>query len=173
MSASPVEVFVALGSNLGDRSATLRQAVSDLNEAAGITVLAASRVYESAAHTRPPHAPQPPYLNAAARIATTRSPHALLDALLDIERNHGRVRTDEWSARTLDLDLLLYGNRVLAAPGLTLPHPRLHLRRFVLQPLADLAPGLVLPHPYHATVAALLAACPDATPLRATPHTLF
>ncbi len=89
---------------------------------------------------------QPPFLNTAASLETTLGPRELLDRLLAVERELGRVRTSErWGPRTLDLDLLLYGDAVHDEPGLTVPHPRLHERRFVLEPLSELAPDLVVP----------------------------
>ncbi len=154
--------FVALGSNLGHRADALRSATRALHEAVGTSVLAASPVFETPAHTRPPHHPQPPYLNAVLKVATMRAPAALVKLLLGIEAAQGRTRTEAWAARLLDLDLLLYGDRVLDTPLVTVPHPRLHLRRFVLEPLAALAPGLWLPAPHHATVHALRTRCPDA-----------
>ena len=156
------EAFVALGSNLGDRAGYLRAATRALHEAVGTTVLAASRVYETPAQTRPPHTPQPPYLNAVLRLDTDRSPASLVRLLLGIERRLGRTRAGDWTARTLDLDLLLYRTRTVETPIVLLPHPRLHLRRFVLQPLADLAPDAWVPAPYGVTVRALLTRCPDA-----------
>ncbi len=88
---------------------------------------------------------QPRFLNGAARLQTELAPRALLDSLLDVERALGRERAERWGPRTIDLDLLLYDRLVLDEPGLTLPHPRLHERRFALEPLAELAPGLELP----------------------------
>ncbi len=162
------EAFVALGSNLGNREAALRRATQGLREAAGIRVLAASPVYESAAHTRPPHAPQPPFLNAVLRLETTHSPAALVKTLLALEARMGRTRTLPWAPRPLDLDLLLWADRTVHTPLVVLPHPRLHQRRFVLQPLADGAPGLWLPAPFCAPVQAILAACPDGGALAPT-----
>lgn len=155
------QAFVALGSNLGNRESLLRSAVAALHEAAGIKVLAASRVYETPAQTRPPHASQPPYLNAVVQVATPHAPDALVKRLLALENLHGRTRNGDWAPRTLDLDLLLWEHRTLATARVALPHPRLHLRRFVLQPLADLAAGVRVPAPHHATVLELLARCPD------------
>jgi 2-amino-4-hydroxy-6-hydroxymethyldihydropteridine diphosphokinase len=91
-------------------------------------------------------ADQPRFMNAAARVCTTLGPRELLDALLSVERELGRTRDGQrWGPRTIDLDLLLYGDEVVDEPGLTVPHPRLHERRFVLDPLADLDPALVIP----------------------------
>ncbi len=171
-SASETDAFVALGSNLGDRAALLRAAVRDLDAHPNVRVTAASPVYESAAHTLRPDEAQPPYLNAVVRLRTTLAPEALLAALLHIERLAGRDRSAarRWAPRTLDLDLLLFDGVTRDSPALTLPHPRLAARRFVLRPLADLAPNLRLPPPYDTTVRALLDRCPD--PLALSPTNL-
>ena len=134
---------MALGSNLGDRSAHLEAALSALQASAAIEVVAVSPVYETDPVGPPP---QGPYLNAVARVRTMLGPRALLAALLDIEAREGRVRGPERdAARTLDLDLLLYGDRVVSESGLEVPHPRLQSRPFVLEPLCDLSPTLVHP----------------------------
>lgn len=139
--AQASEVFVALGSNLGDRAATLRRAAAELDRLPGTRLERLSRFMET-----PPEGPpgQGPYLNAAAQLRSELPPRRLLEALLEIERSHGRLRDPQQrhGPRTLDLDLLLHGDLVLAEPGLTLPHPRLHERRFVLAPLAEIAPRL-------------------------------
>lgn len=135
--------YVALGSNLGDRRRLLEGALRELDAAPGVRVLARSRIYETA-----PVGPTPqgPYLNAVARVATSLAPRALLDRLLDIEARAGRTRDGRRDApRTLDLDLLLYGDRCLREEGLEIPHPRMHLRGFVLEPLRELAADLVHP----------------------------
>lgn len=135
--------YVALGSNLGSREEHLRAAVAALRATPGVRDVKLSPVYETRAVG--PGA-QGPYLNAVARLETSLAPRALLDRLLEIERGEGRRRGPERNAaRTLDLDLLLYGSRLLDEPGLELPHPRLHERAFVLEPLRDLAPQLVHP----------------------------
>ena len=163
---SRADVFVGLGANLGDRLRALRRAVAGLDAHPQVEVAAVSPVYETSAHTLPPHAPQPPYLNAAARLRTTLSPEELLAFAHTLEAAAGRRRADvpRWSPRPLDLDLLIYGEvqRGEGEPGgLVLPHPRLGERRFVLGPLADLAPNFYVPPPFSATVADLLARCPD------------
>lgn len=138
-----VDTYVALGSNLGDREAQLTAAIEALREPPEITVEAVSTVYETAPVGPPP---QGPYLNAVVRLCTQLAPRALLTRLLEIERAAGRERGGpRWSARRLDLDLLLYGALVLDEPGLCIPHPRLHERAFVLEPLCELAPRLVHP----------------------------
>ena len=132
--------YVALGSNLGDRQATLRRAVERLGELGQIE--AASSVWD----TEPVgYVDQPRYLDAVVRLRTTLSPEETLARLLAIEHDLGRVRSFPNAPRTLDLDLLLHGDAVRSTPFLTLPHPRLHLRAFVLEPLAEIAPDLVVP----------------------------
>jgi 2-amino-4-hydroxy-6-hydroxymethyldihydropteridine diphosphokinase len=135
--------FVGLGANLGDREATLRAALDALGDEVGIEVVAVSTLRE----TEPVGVgEQPLYLNGAAELETTRTAPELLDRLLAVERRFGRVRSaGEHGPRKVDLDLLLFGDEVIDEPGLTVPHPRLHERRFVLEPLAELAPGLVVP----------------------------
>lgn len=130
--------WVALGANLGDARRALRRARTWLDALPGARVEAASRVH----HTAPVGPPQPDYLNAVVRLATRLSPRALLAALHEMEAAAGRVRGERWGARPLDLDLLLYGERIIADAVLTVPHPRMHERSFVLAPLCDLDPGL-------------------------------
>jgi dihydropteroate synthase len=150
-STTQATVYIALGSNLGDRAAYLQAALDRLR--ATVQVTAVSPVYE----TDPVgYAEQGPFLNAVVAGTTTRSPWELLRTLQAIERAAGRVRSFPNAPRTLDLDLLSYGTLVLDTPDLTVPHPRLHERAFVLAPLADIAPELVLPG-LDSTVAALLA----------------
>jgi len=135
--------YVGLGANLGDRERTLREAVNALAAEDGVEVVAVSTLSE----TEPVGVgDQPLYVNGAAALETTLTAHELLDRLLVVEQRFGRVRVPgEHGPRTLDLDLLLYGDEVIDEPGLTIPHPRLHERRFVLEPLAELAPALVVP----------------------------
>ena len=135
--------YVGLGANLGDRERTLRAAVDALAAEDGVEVAAVSTLRE----TEPVGVgEQPRFLNGAVALETTLAARGLLDLLLAVEQRFGRVRVPgEHRPRTLDLDLLLYGDERIDEPGLTLPHPRLHERRFVLEPLAELAPGLVVP----------------------------
>lgn len=135
--------FVGLGANLGDRERTLRAAVDALAAEEGIELVAVSTLRE----TEPVGVgEQPRYLNGVAVLETTLPPRRLLARLLETERRFGRVRVPgEHGPRTLDLDLLLYGNEEIDEAGLAVPHPRLHERGFVLEPLAELAPGLVVP----------------------------
>jgi 2-amino-4-hydroxy-6-hydroxymethyldihydropteridine diphosphokinase len=136
--------FVGLGSNLGEPEALIRSALELLASEEGIEVLAVSTLRE----TDPVgYEDQPRFLNGAAELATELSPRELLERLLAIERRLGRVRGQgpRFGPRMIDLDLLLYGTETVQEPGLTLPHPRLHERRFALEPLAELDPALELP----------------------------
>lgn len=130
--------YIGLGSNLGDRSATLLSALRRLEGEAGIRVLAVSSFHETEPVDGPPGQPQ--FLNAAARLETDLAAEALLERLLAVEAELGRVRGERWGPRTIDLDLLLYDQRVIESQDLTVPHPRMHERRFVLAPLAEIAP---------------------------------
>jgi 2-amino-4-hydroxy-6-hydroxymethyldihydropteridine diphosphokinase len=135
--------YVGLGANLGDRERTLRAAVEALDAEEGIEVVAVSTLRE----TEPVGVgEQPLFLNGVVAVDTTLPARELLDRLLALEQRFGRVRVPgEHAPRTLDLDLLLYGDEAIDRPGLRVPHPRLHERRFVLEPLAELAPGLLVP----------------------------
>ena len=134
--------YVALGSNLGDREAILRRALAGLAATPGVERVAASALYE----TEPVGPPQGPFLNAVAALDTTLDAFTLLENLRELEQAAGRTRGAERNApRTLDLDLLLFGAACIDAPALTVPHPRLHERAFVLVPLAELAADLVHP----------------------------
>jgi 2-amino-4-hydroxy-6-hydroxymethyldihydropteridine diphosphokinase len=135
--------YVGLGANLGSREETIRRAVELLAEVEGVDVVAVSRLRE----TDPVGVvDQPRFLNGAVAVETERSPRALLDLLLAIERELGRLRSGErWGPRTIDLDLLVYGDLVVDEPGLRVPHPRLPERRFALEPLAELDPDLEIP----------------------------
>jgi len=135
--------YVGLGANLGDREGALRAAVAALQATEGIQVAAVSAFRE----TEPVDLlDQPRFLNGAVAVDTTLTPRELLNALLEVERSLGRTREGpRFGPRTIDLDLLLYGDESLDEPGLTVPHPRLHGRAFALEPLAELDPGLVVP----------------------------
>jgi 2-amino-4-hydroxy-6-hydroxymethyldihydropteridine diphosphokinase len=135
--------YVALGSNLGDREQMLRSALAAVAAEPGIEVVACSSFRE----TDPVgFLEQPRFLNGAAVLVTELTARELLGRLLDVERRLGRTRTGPpLGPRTIDLDLLLYGAETIAEPGLQVPHPRLHERRFVLEPLVELAPDLVVP----------------------------
>ncbi|MGQ9510951.1 MAG: 2-amino-4-hydroxy-6-hydroxymethyldihydropteridine diphosphokinase [Thermaceae bacterium] len=133
--------YVALGSNLGDRASYLLEALARLSLLPRTRLLRVSHVYE----TEPLGPPQPRYLNQAAEVWTDLRPEELLEAFLEVEASLGRTRRERWGPRTIDLDLLLYEDLVLSTPNLTLPHPRLHERPFVLAPLCDLIPDGVHP----------------------------
>ncbi len=137
--------YVGLGSNRGDSPRTLVSAVKMLDEADGVDVVRISQFHRTEPVGGPPD--QPAYLNAAAVIETTLTPEELLDVLHRIEAAHGRERSKEqrWGPRTCDLDLLMMGETVLDTDRLTIPHPRLHERLFVLEPLAQVAPEAVHP----------------------------
>lgn len=154
-SRAAATVFVGLGSNMEDSRALVRAGGAALAKLPGTQVTARSALYRSAPVGQ---TDQQDFINAVCQLATTLAPESLLQALLDIERAHGRVRQIERGGpRTLDLDLLLYADLRSASAALELPHPRLHERAFVLQPLAELAPELDVPG--HGRVRDLLAAC--------------
>ncbi len=150
------KAFIGLGANLGDPEAQVRRAFAALTELPGTRLLAASSLYRSAPVG---YTVQPDFVNAVAQIETRLGAEALLRELLATEARFGRVRQFPNAPRTLDLDLLLYGDRVIAEPGLVVPHPRMHERAFVLAPLAEIAPDTVIPGKGRA--GALLAACAD------------
>src|SRR5919201_2264860 len=146
--------FVGIGANLGDRERQIRAAIAELAEAEGVELVAASSLRE----TDPVgYRDQPRFLNGAVVVETQLSPSELLARLLEIERRLGRVRGGgpRFGPRTIDLDLLLYGDETVDEPGLTVPHPRLAERRFALEPLVELDPELEVPG--HGSVQALLA----------------
>lgn len=129
--------YIGVGANLGDREATIRAAIEALP---GVVALSTLRETDPVGVTD-----QPPFLNGAVAIDTELAARELLDVLLEVERSLGRERRERWGPRTIDLDLLLFGDETLDEPGLAVPHPRLHERRFALEPLAELDPELVIP----------------------------
>ncbi len=158
-----MRAFIGVGSNLGDRWRSLGFAARALRESGAAAVVRASSVWD----TEPLGPPQPRYLNAALEVETVLAPRALLSLLQRIEgAAHRRRAGVRWAARTLDLDLLLYGDRVIREPGLVVPHEGIATRAFVLAPLAELAPTLVVPG-LDRSVAALLADLPPSGIARA------
>ena len=151
-----IATYIGLGSNLGDSRQHLQQALAALGALAQCQLVNQSPFYRSQA-VGPGE--QPDYVNAVARLDTQLAPLQLLDQLQAIENAHGRERLERWGARTLDLDLLLYGDQTIACERLNVPHPYLTERNFVLYPLADLSPTLVLPN--GRSLASLLADCPS------------
>ena len=133
--------YVALGSNLGDRLEHMRAAARRLDGTRGIDVVRSSRVYE----TEPVGPPQPPYLNAVIEVATTLTPHELLEAARGVEDSLGRVRAERLGPRTIDVDILVYDELIVDEPDLEIPHPRMHERGFVLVPLGELDADAMLP----------------------------
>jgi 2-amino-4-hydroxy-6-hydroxymethyldihydropteridine diphosphokinase len=151
---STTTAYIGLGANLGDRERTIRRALDAIDDAGSMWLLVSSSLRE----TDPVgDLDQPRFLNGVAMIGTTASARELLDSLLELERRLGRDRTASrpGGPRTIDLDLLLYGDETIDQPGLQVPHPRLHERRFVLEPLAEIRPRLVIPG--RGRVSALLA----------------
>ena len=138
---NPERVFIGLGANLGDAQATVNAAFEALAALPGTRVLARSSLYRTA----PVEAQGPDFVNAVAELRSTLEPEALLQALQAIEAQHDRQRPYRNAPRTLDLDLLFVGERTITTPTLTVPHPRLHQRAFVLEPLLELAPGFTHP----------------------------
>lgn len=165
MTSKKTRIYIALGANLptahGTPAETLEAALGVL-EREGIAVEARSAWYVTAPV---PRSDQPDYVNGAARVATALGPEALLAALHRVEHAFGRVRLDRNEARVLDLDLIDYGGLVAARDGLTLPHPRAHLRGFVLVPLRDIAPDWIHPATRQ-TIEALIRDLPDANDIR-------
>lgn len=162
MIAQVVQVMFAFGANLGDRGETIREAQRDLAALDGITGFLSSPLRETIALTPTgPDPDAPRYLNGIAIATTTMLPHDLLDEMQRIERSYGRVRDTRWGDRTLDIDLIFYGGRVIHDDRLTVPHPRAHERDFVLAPWLDLDPHAVLMG--HGPVDALLARIGDTT----------
>ena len=148
--------LIGLGGNLGDAAVTLRHAFKDLDALAHTRLLRASKLYRSRAWGR---TDQPDFINAVAMIETGLGARELLDAMLAIEHHAGRERhaDERWGPRTLDLDLLLYGDAVIDEPGLHVPHPHLHERSFALVPLVEIAPDAMIPGigPARAALAAM------------------
>lgn len=141
-SPSRMTCYIALGSNLDDPIAHVLKAIEDLKKNPNLAIHTVSSLYKNKAIGK---ANQPDYINAVAKITTELSPKDLLNALQKIETAHGRKRHVRWEARTLDLDLLLYENKCIQTKSLTIPHPEIYNRRFVLIPLAEIDPQLIFP----------------------------
>jgi len=139
----PITACIALGANLGDRAANLRAALGLISITPGVRVKRVSTFLENPAVGGPPDSPS--FLNAVAAIETDLEPHALLTRLLEIERQMGRVRSQRNDPRPIDLDIIFFGDRVIDTPDLVVPHRLMHERRFVLQPLAEIAPEMLHP----------------------------
>lgn len=153
--------IVALGSNLGDREQTIRDAVRDIDALAGVVVISASRLVETPALKPEGVDPDAPaYLNAVVLVATQLEPTELLSGLNGIERDHGRIRDIRWGDRTLDLDIIAFGDEQVSDAQLTIPHPRARERAFVLAPWLDVDPNATIPG--RGRVDELLAALDDA-----------
>jgi 2-amino-4-hydroxy-6-hydroxymethyldihydropteridine diphosphokinase len=137
-----IVAYIGLGANLGSREDTLRRAVELLGQREDVDVVAVSELRE----TEPVGGvEQPRFVNGAVAVETALAPRELIEELLEIERSLGRVRAERWGPRTIDLDLLLYGGQTIDEPGLRVPHPHLHERRFALEPLVELDPDLDIP----------------------------
>jgi 2-amino-4-hydroxy-6-hydroxymethyldihydropteridine diphosphokinase len=150
------DVYLLLGSNIGNREAYLAKACELIGQQAG-AVIKTSKLYETAAWGK---TDQAPFLNQAIAVQTGLAPPALLSALKEIERQTGRTQTEKWGPRVIDIDILLYGRQVIQEPELQIPHPYLPVRRFALAPLAEIASKIV--HPVlKKTIQALLDECPD------------
>ena len=157
----PVDAYIGLGGNIGDRLRSLQRAAESMTMWPDTEVVGASSIYESEAHVLPDADRQPDHLNAVIHLRTGLTPAELLNRLHSVERSAGRdPEAPPWSPRPLDLDLLVYGSVALDTDELMIPHPRIADRRFVLLPLADVAPALVIGE---RTVSELLEATPDRT----------
>ncbi|MDA1029738.1 MAG: 2-amino-4-hydroxy-6-hydroxymethyldihydropteridine diphosphokinase [Bacteroidetes bacterium] len=168
-------VYIGLGSNLGNRHQYLQRAVDHLCVTPELGVDQISSVVESPALVLPGSPPQPHYLNAVVACSTTLAPVELLKACLEIEEKLGRTRSElvKWEPRTVDLDLLMWGNRVMKSPHLTLPHPGLGRRAFVLIPLSEIAMDLRIPAPFNCDIRYLLDHCPGIDSTSLTPFQLM
>ena len=154
MRKKPSQAFIALGSNLENPISQIQQAFDELKQLPGTYLISHSSLYKSAPVGR---LDQPDFINAVALIETHLAPHGLLNALLAIELRHGRIRESLNAPRTLDLDILMYDNQEYRDEALTLPHPRMSQRAFVLKPLMEIAPDCIIPG--HGHIAELLTAC--------------
>lgn len=165
-------VYIGMGSNAGDRLTNLREATRRLSDTHAVRLCEVSGVYETEAHVLPGQEVQPDHFNAVVLIKTTLAPGRLLDKLKELEQIAGRDPAGaRWAPRPLDLDILVFGNRILSTDDLEIPHPRIAERRFVLEPFCDLAPDLTLPNTTQ-TIRHRLAACADTARVVRTDHIL-
>src|SRR5690348_9854937 len=132
----PITAYIAIGANLGDRDKTMHSAVEMLRETNGVLVTRVSNFIENPAVGGPKDSP--PFLNGVLQVETTLPPEALLDRLLEMEKKLGRVRREKWEPRAIDLDVVLYGDQIVKTDRLTIPHPLMHGRDFVLRPLIEI-----------------------------------
>jgi 2-amino-4-hydroxy-6-hydroxymethyldihydropteridine diphosphokinase len=137
------KAYIAVGANLGDREKNIRAAIRELKNTPGVDLTRTSKLIENPAVGGPENSPD--FLNGVVEIETTLGSHDLLHRLLEIERKMGRQRREKWAPRIIDLDLLLYGDKIISSDELVVPHPLMHTRRFVLEPLAEITPDLVHP----------------------------
>jgi 2-amino-4-hydroxy-6-hydroxymethyldihydropteridine diphosphokinase len=175
MSSSAIwtDAYLGVGANMGDRAGQIDRALVRLDAQAGIAVERVSSVYESEAHCQPGQEAVPTFLNGVVHVRTALPALALLDCTQQLERRAGRAPDAAlWAPRPLDIDLLTVGPQTACTERLTLPHPRVHERRFVLMPWAELAPNLWVPEPFDATVQRLLQACSDPHALHPQPGSL-
>jgi 2-amino-4-hydroxy-6-hydroxymethyldihydropteridine diphosphokinase len=160
--AAWTDAYLGVGANLGNRLAQIDRALVRLDAQAGVSVERVSSAYESEAHRRAGQEAVPAFMNGVVHIRTALSAHALLRATQALEEQAGRsASAPRWAPRPLDIDLLMVGTQTARTERLTLPHPRVHERRFVLMPWAELAPNLWVPDPFDATVQNLLQTCSD------------
>jgi 2-amino-4-hydroxy-6-hydroxymethyldihydropteridine diphosphokinase len=135
--------YIGIGANVGDREGNIRAAIDRLRESSNVEVTRVSKLLDNPAAGGP--AGSPSFLNGAVEVSTSLSARALLDRLFEIEKSLGRERRLKWGPRTIDLDLLLFGDEIIAEPGITVPHALLHERTFVLQPMNEIAPDVIHP----------------------------
>jgi len=155
--SNEIEVYLSLGSNLGDRVGFLKQGIDLISEIPKTKIQKISKVYEAEPVD---YRNQPEFLNLVLSISTSAGPHEFLEILKEIEKKVGRKHREKWHEREIDIDIIFYGDKVISSKELVIPHPRMHLRKFVLSPLNEVAPNFV--HPLEGkTVSQLLAECPD------------